>query len=133
MAGNQAHDLGLQVQILSLHGFAMSESVVLASAFLLYLLSVRELMRPYLLLLLLLLGLILTGPGWVAIVKAILIVSTFCLLVLSRHRGSVFFLILVALSSLLLVSSSNWLSVYLALELQALSLFVLTGLSRRSA
>lgn len=111
----------------------MSESVVLASVFLLYLLLGREAIRPFLLLFLFIFGLILTGPGWVTVVKAILIVSTFCLLVLSRHRGSVLFLILVSLSSLLLVSSANWLSLYLALELQALSLFVLTGLSRRSA
>lgn len=111
----------------------MSESTVLASVFLLYLLLGEEVVRPLFLLLLLLLCFILTGSGWVAITKGVLVISSFCLLVLSRRRGSLIFLILVTLSSLLLVCSVNWLSVYLALELQALSLFVLVGLSRGSA
>nr|AMV74148.1 NADH dehydrogenase subunit 2 [Spongilla lacustris] len=41
--------------------------------------------------------------------------------------------LIVALSSLLLVSSINWLSIYLAIELQTLSLFILAALKRDSA
>ena len=132
MAGSQAHDLGVQVQILSLHGL-MNESAMLASAFLLYLLLGGEAIRPFFLLFLFIFCFIITGSGWVAVTKVVLVISSFCLLVLSRRRGSIIFLLLVTLSSLLLVCSVNWLSVYLALELQALSLFVLTGLSRSSA
>lgn len=111
----------------------MNESLVLASLLLLYLLFGGEAVRPFFLLFLFILCFIFTGSGWVAATKVVLIVSSFCLLVLSRRRGSLIFLILVTLSSLLLVCSVNWLSVYLALELQALSLFVLVGLSRSSA
>lgn len=132
MAGSQAHDLGVRVRILSLRGF-MNESVMLASVFLIYLLLEREAARALSLLLLLIFYLATTGSGWIAMTKAVLIISSFCLLVLSRRRGSLIFLLLVAFSSLLLVCSANWLSVYLALELQALSLFVLAGLSRSSA
>ena len=42
-------------------------------------------------------------------------------------------ILIVTLSSLLLVSSVNWLSIYLALELQTLTLFVLAALKRDSA
>jgi len=42
-------------------------------------------------------------------------------------------ILIVALSSLLLVSSVNWLSIYLAIELQTLTLFILTALRRDSA
>lgn len=37
------------------------------------------------------------------------------------------------LGSLLLVSSVNWFSIYLALELQALTLFILVAIKRSSA
>lgn len=132
MAGSQAHDLGVRVRILSLRGF-MNESVMLASVFLLYLLLEREAARPLSFVLLLAFCLATAASGWVGITKAVLIISSLCLLVLSCRRGSLIFLLLVTLSSLLLVCSTNWLSVYLALELQALSLFVLAGLSRSSA
>ena len=42
-------------------------------------------------------------------------------------------ILIVALSSLLLVSSVNWLSIYLAIELQTLTLFILAALKRDSA
>ena len=41
-------------------------------------------------------------------------------------------ILMVGLSSILLVSSVNWLSVYLAIELQTLSLFILAALKRDS-
>ena len=106
---------------------------MLASVFLIYLLLEGEAVRPLSLLFLLVFCLVTTGSGWIAITKAVLIISSLCLLVLSRRRGSFIFILLATLSSLLLVCSTNWLSVYLALELQALSLFVLAGLSRSSA
>lgn len=130
MVGSQAHDLGVQVQILSLRR-SMNESAFLASVLLLYLLL--EAARPFFLFFFFLLFFILTGSGWIAATKVVLVISSFCLLVLSRRRGSFLFLLVVTLSSLLLVCSVSWLSIYLALELQALSLFVLTGLSRSSA
>ena len=130
MAGSQAHDLGVRVQFLSLRR-SMNESAFLASVLLFYLLL--EAARPFFLLFFFLLFFILTSSGWVSATKVVLVISSFCLLALSRRRGSFIFLLLVTLSSLLLVCSVNWLSVYLALELQALSLFVLTGLFRSSA
>lgn len=42
-------------------------------------------------------------------------------------------ILIVVLSSLLLVSSVNWLSIYLAIELQTLTLFILTAIKRNSA
>ena len=50
------------------------------------------------------------------------------------NEGSWAILVLiVALSSLLLVSSVNWLSIYLAMELQTLTLFILAAIKRDSA
>lgn len=106
MAGSQAHDLGVRVRILSLRGL-MSESAMLASVFLIYLLLGRESVRPFFLLFLFIFCLIVTGSGWVAVTKAVLVISSFCLLVLSRRRGSLIFLLLVTFSSLLLVCSAN--------------------------
>ncbi len=42
-------------------------------------------------------------------------------------------MLIVVLSSLLLVSSANWLSIYLAIELQTLTLFILVAIKRDSA
>ena len=42
-------------------------------------------------------------------------------------------MLIVVLSSLLLVSSVNWLSIYLAIELQTLTLFILVAIKRESA
>ena len=41
--------------------------------------------------------------------------------------------LIVLLGSLLLVSSVNWLSIYLALELQTLALFILVAIKKNSA
>lgn len=52
----------------------------------------------------------------------------------SQDRGGgVLLILIVALSSLLLVSSISWLSIYLALELQTLTLFILAAIRRDSA
>jgi len=49
------------------------------------------------------------------------------------YIGSPILILIVAFSSLLLVSSINWLSIYLALELQTLTLFILAALKRDSS
>jgi len=48
-------------------------------------------------------------------------------------RQWVVLMLIVVLSSLLLVSSVNWLSIYLAIELQTLTLFILVAIKRDSA
>ena len=48
-------------------------------------------------------------------------------------RQWVVLMLIVVLSSLLLVSSVNWLSIYLAIELQTLTLFILVAIKRESA
>lgn len=94
-------------------------------------------------------GLLLTN-SWIVISKIIIVVSSVSLLLMYRsmsqeevfygirdkeeNEGSWIILILiVALSSLLLVSSVNWLSIYLAMELQTLTLFILAAIKRDSA
>ncbi len=100
-------------------------------------------------------GLLLTN-SWIVITKLIIIVGSVSLLLMyslngilsskgvsvyvqrtspeKMNEGSWIILILiVALSSLLLVSSLNWLSFYLAIELQALTLFILVAIKRDSA
>ena len=49
------------------------------------------------------------------------------------YIGSPVLILIVAFSSLLLVSSINWLSIYLAIELQTLTLFILAALKRDSS
>lgn len=49
------------------------------------------------------------------------------------YIGSPILILIVAFSSLLLVSSINWLSIYLAIELQTLTLFILAALKRDSS
>nr|YP_008592465.1 NADH dehydrogenase subunit 2 [Hymeniacidon sinapium]AGP05003.1 NADH dehydrogenase subunit 2 [Hymeniacidon sinapium] len=51
----------------------------------------------------------------------------------SITRQWVVLMLIVVLSSLLLVSSVNWLSIYLAIELQTLTLFILVAIKRESA
>ncbi len=51
----------------------------------------------------------------------------------SITRQWVVLMLIVVLSSLLLVSSVNWLSIYLAIELQTLTLFILVAINRDSA
>lgn len=94
-------------------------------------------------------GLLLTN-SWIVISKIIIIVGSVSLLLMygpmhqeavsyefqdrGMNEGSWIILILiVALSSLLLVSSVNWLSIYLAMELQTLILFILAAIKRDSA
>ena len=87
-------------------------------------------------------GLLLTN-SWIVITKIVIIVGSVSLLLMysrdsisldKTNEGSWIVLILIiALSSLLLVSSLNWLSIYLALELQTLTLFILVAIKRDSA
>nr|YP_001742103.1 NADH dehydrogenase subunit 2 [Suberites domuncula]CAM84218.1 NADH dehydrogenase subunit 2 [Suberites domuncula] len=51
----------------------------------------------------------------------------------SITRQWISLMLIVVLSSLLLVSSVNWLSIYLAIELQTLTLFILVAIKRESA
>lgn len=98
-------------------------------------------------------GLLLTN-SWIVISKIVIVVGSVSLLlmygfpksrigdkgkdtnvenVIFQNEGSWIILILIiALSSLLLVSSINWLSIYLAIELQTLSLFILVAIKRDS-
>ena len=85
-------------------------------------------------------GLLLTN-SWIVLSKIIIVVGSVSLLLMysplnldKMNEGSWIILILiVALSSLLLVSSLNWLSIYLAMELQTLTLFILVAIKRDSA
>jgi NADH-quinone oxidoreductase subunit N len=69
--------------------------------------------------------------GWILILKVIVIVGSISILLMSGNVEPGL-IMMVGLSSLLLVSSVNWLSVYLAIELQTLSLFILAALKRDS-
>lgn len=84
-------------------------------------------------------GLLLTN-SWIVISKMIIVVSSISLLLMYRpmyQRGEesswVILVLIVGLSSLLLVSSASWLSIYLAMELQTLTLFILVAIKRKSA
>ena len=86
-------------------------------------------------------GLLLTN-SWIVISKMIIVVGSVSLLLMYRpmHEGGMpyggswgILILIVALSSLLLVSSVNWLSIYLAMELQTLTLFILAAIKRDSA
>lgn len=86
-------------------------------------------------------GLLLTN-SWIVISKMIIVVGSVSLLLMYRpmyQRGEQYggswtiLVLIVALSSLLLVSSVNWLSIYLAMELQTLTLFILVAIKRDSA
>ena len=82
-------------------------------------------------------GLLMTNC-WIIISKFLIIIGSISILFMGLGetimvRLSLPILILiVSLSSLLLVSSVNWLSIYLAIELQTLTLFILTALRRDS-
>lgn len=83
-------------------------------------------------------GLLMTN-SWIIISKAIIVIGSTSLLLMGskvsrdKERSSSILILIVALSSLLLVSSVNWLSIYLAIELQTLILFILAALRRDSA
>ena len=92
-------------------------------------------------------GLLLTN-SWIVISKIIIVVGLVSLLLMYgfprekqmdkgfwiyANEGSwVILVLIIALSSLLLVSSINWLSIYLAIELQTLTLFILVAIKRDS-
>ena len=79
--------------------------------------------------------------SWIIISKIIIITGSISILLMGAgettmvkpYQSSPILIVIVALSSLLLVSSVNWLSIYLAIELQTLTLFILTALKRDSA
>lgn len=85
-------------------------------------------------------GLLITSC-WVVTCKLIIIIGTISILLMSvgeeiiirPTRSAPILVLIVALSSLLLVSSINWFSIYLAIELQTLTLFILVALKRDSA
>lgn len=78
---------------------------------------------------------------WVVICKFIIIIGSISILLMSvgeeiivrPTQSAPILILIVALSSLLLVSSINWFSIYLAIELQTLTLFILVALKRDSA
>ena len=85
-------------------------------------------------------GLLITSC-WIVTCKLIIIIGTISILLMSvgeeiiirPTRSAPILVLIVALSSLLLVSSINWFSIYLAIELQTLTLFILVALKRDSA
>lgn len=96
-------------------------------------------------------GLLITNC-WIIISKIIIIIGSISILLMGYNpntpTGSIseksnihqaltrnfdILILIVVLSSLLLVSSVNWLSIYLAIELQTLTLFILTAIKRNSA
>jgi NADH-quinone oxidoreductase subunit N len=85
-------------------------------------------------------GLLITSC-WTVTCKLIIIIGTISILLMSigeeiiirPTRSAPILILIVALSSLLLVSSINWFSIYLAIELQTLTLFILVALKRDSA
>nr|YP_001633645.1 NADH dehydrogenase subunit 2 [Negombata magnifica]CAM06610.1 NADH dehydrogenase subunit 2 [Negombata magnifica] len=85
-------------------------------------------------------GLLLTN-GWVDISKGVLIMACVLLLLMYSYKNQereegdswIMLVLIVLLGSLLLVSSVNWLSIYLALELQTLALFILVAIKKNSA
>nr|YP_009158771.1 NADH dehydrogenase subunit 2 [Crella elegans]AKO90228.1 NADH dehydrogenase subunit 2 [Crella elegans] len=85
-------------------------------------------------------GLLLTS-GWVDMSKGVLVISCAALLLLFSYKSQekesgdswIMLVLIVLLGSLLLVSSVNWLSIYLALELQTLTLFILVAKKKTSA
>ena len=78
---------------------------------------------------------------WIVTCKFIIIIGTISILLMSvgeeiivrPTRSAPILVLIVTLSSLLLVSSINWFSIYLAIELQTLTLFILVALKRESA
>ena len=73
--------------------------------------------------------------------KGVLVISCASLLLLFSYKSQekeggdswIMLVLIVLLGSLLLVSSVNWLSIYLALELQTLTLFILVAQKKNSA
>lgn len=80
-------------------------------------------------------GLLMTN-SWILISKIIILFGSISILLMvtgiTSNQSSPILILIVALSSLLLVSSINWLSIYLAIELQTLTMFILTASKRKS-
>ena len=78
---------------------------------------------------------LLESNNWIIIIKFIIIISSLAILLMSNleDKTSPVLILMVIFSSLLLISSINWLSLYLALELQTLTLFILVSLKRENA
>lgn len=78
---------------------------------------------------------LLLSSRWVDLLKGVLVIACFSLLLMYNYKREekeganswVLLVFIVLLGSLLLVSSVNWLSIYLALELQSLTLFILVA------
>lgn len=78
---------------------------------------------------------LLLSSGWVDLLKGVLVIACFSLLLMYDYKSEereganswVLLVLIVLLGSLLLVSSVSWLSIYLALELQTLTLFILVA------
>ena len=87
------------------------------------------------------LGYVMITNCWVVTCKFIIIIGSISILLMSvgeeiivrPTQSAPILVLIVALSSLLLVSSINWFSIYLAIELQTLTLFILVALKRDSA
>lgn len=85
-------------------------------------------------------GLLITS-NWIVTCKLIIIIGAISILLMSvgeeiivrPTRSGPILVLIVTLSTLLLVSSINWFSIYLAIELQTLTLFILVALKRDSA
>ena len=85
-------------------------------------------------------GLLLVS-GWVDLSKGVLLIACVSLLLMYSYKSQkrqggdswIILVLIVLLGSLLLVSSVNWFSIYLALELQALTLFILVAIKKSSA
>ena len=83
---------------------------------------------------------LLLSSGWVDLLKGVLVIACFSLLLMYDYKSEereganswVLLVLIVLLGSLLLVSSVNWLSIYLALELQTLTLFILVAKKKNS-
>lgn len=77
---------------------------------------------------------------WVDLLKGMLVIACFSLLIMYNYKSEkreganswVLLVLIVLLGTLLLVSSVNWLSIYLALELQTLTLFILVAKKKNS-
>nr|YP_001648421.1 NADH dehydrogenase subunit 2 [Cinachyrella kuekenthali]ABW83837.1 NADH dehydrogenase subunit 2 [Cinachyrella kuekenthali] len=87
------------------------------------------------------LGYVMITNCWVVTCKFIIVIGSISILLMSvgeeiivrPTQSAPILVLIVALSSLLLVSSINWFSIYLAIELQTLTLFILVALKRDSA
>lgn len=84
---------------------------------------------------------LLSTSYWIVTCKFLIIIGAISILLMGvgeeiivrPTRSGPILVLIVALSSLLLVSSINWFSIYLAIELQTLTLFILVALKRDSA